>query len=444
MEKLTRSKPEVIIAGDYNINLLELAKRNIVNKYFTFITSYNFYPHITLPTRFSRSNATLIDNFLCKSSEVLSSATSGILIDKFSDHQPYFICLKNKKKYNKPQKYITINKLNTENIHKFETELASANLLNSLDHDLDADPETNYNIFEVIIDNHRTERFPNKIIKFNKLKHKQNSCISIGILKSIKFRNDLYRRMRISPPDGEAHNIIAANLHTYNKILRRTIRLAKRNYYHNLFKKYSNNIKQTWTEINIMLNKAKNKVKIPDYFKSDGKKIYDKRETANKFNSFFTNIGPSLTNNIKKVTDKRYSDYLTLKPEVNLNFKPITETVVDKIITNLNSKTSFGHDGISTLVFKSIKNIIIKPLTIIINQTLKKRFFPKKLKIAKVVPIYKAGDNTMFTNYRPISLLPAASKVFERAIHDQLYSYLKTTIYFAKVNMDLEKDIQRN
>ena len=121
-----------------------------------------------------------------------------------------------------------------------------------------------------------------------------------------------------------------------------------------------------------MLNKAKNKVKIPDYFKFDGKKIYDKRETANKFNSFFTNIGPSLANNIKKVTDKRYSDYLTLKPEVNLNFKPITETVVDKIITNLNSKTSFGHDGISTLVFKSIKNIIIKPLTIIINHTLKK------------------------------------------------------------------------
>ena len=96
------------------------------------------------------------------------------------------------------------------------------------------------------------------------------------------------------------HNIIAVNLHTYNKILRRTIRLAKRNYYHNLFKKYSNNIKQTWTEINIMLNKAKNKVKIPDYFKLDGKKIYDKRETANEFNSFFTNIGPSLANNIKK------------------------------------------------------------------------------------------------------------------------------------------------
>ena len=111
----------------------------------------------------------------------------------------------------------------------------------------------------------------------------------------------------------------------------------------------------------------------------DGKKIYDKQETTNKFNSFFTNIGPSLANNIKNVPNKRYSDYLTLKPEVNLHFKPITETVVDKIITNLNSKTSFGHDGISTLVFKSIKNIIIRPIIIIINQTLKKGFFFQKI-----------------------------------------------------------------
>ena len=157
------------------------------------------------------------------------------------------------------------------------------------------------------------------------------------------------------------------------------------------------------------------------------------------FNSCFTNIGRSLANNIKKVPNKRFSDYLTLKPEVNLNFKPITKTVVDKIITNLNSKTSFGHDGISTLVFKSIKNIITKPVTIIINQTLKTRIFPKKLKIAKVVPIYKAGNNTMFTNYRPISLLPAASKVFEWAIHDQLYSYFEENHLFSKSQYGFRK-----
>ena len=68
--------------------------------------------------------------------------------------------------------------------------------------------------------------------------------------------------------------------------------------------------------------------------------MINKRRPINSIH-FFVNMGPSLANHIKKVPNKSFSDYLTLKPEVNLNFKPITEKVVDKIIANLNSKTSF-------------------------------------------------------------------------------------------------------
>ncbi len=49
--------------------------------------------------------------------------------------------------------------------------------------------------------------------------------------------------------------------------------------------------------------------------------------------------------------------------------------------------------------------------------------FPNKLKIAKIVPIHKKDDETLFANYRSISLLPAISKIFEKVIFKQLYLF---------------------
>ena len=56
--------------------------------------------------------------------------------------------------------------------------------------------------------------------------------------------------------------------------------------------------------------------------------------------------------------------------------------------------------------------------------------FPDKLKIAKVKPIFKKGDTSSFSNYRPISLLPSISKIFEKAIYDQTYSYFQQNNLF--------------
>ena len=84
---------------------------------------------------------------------------------------------------------------------------------------------------------------------------------------------------------------------------------------------------------------------------------------------------------------------------------------------------SSGKYGISNILLKAIMPVILKPLTLIINQMLNTGIFPDNLKIAKLVPLYKKGDDVLFTNYRPISLLPSVSKIFKRVIFNQLILY---------------------
>ena len=145
---------------------------------------------------------------------------------------------------------------------------------------------------------------------------------------------------------------------------------------------------------------------------------------------FFTNIGKNLADKINDVPHKHFSDYLVSKPNTKFEFQPVEIKEVNKIISQLDSKNSSGYDSISNIFIKSIVDIILKPLTVIINQCLKMGLFPNQLNIAKVVPIFKTGDDTLFTNYRPISLLPSTSKVVDRVIFNQLYTYFETNKLF--------------
>ena len=96
-----------------------------------------------------------------------------------------------------------------------------------------------------------------------------------------------------------------------------------------------------------------------------------------------------------------------------------------QIIDGFKPKSSTGVDNISNKLLKSAITFIVAPLTIIINQMFEVGKLPDLLKISKILPIYKKDDDSLFSNYRPISLLPSVSKYFERAIMIQLKEYLE-------------------
>ena len=108
----------------------------------------------------------------------------------------------------------------------------------------------------------------------------------------------------------------------------------------------------------------------------------------------------------------------------------INSSHIVKIINDFKPKSSTGHDGLSMKLVKKLIPCLDEPFTYIINQSLTTGIFPNKLKIAKVIPLYKKDDSNILENYRPISLLRVMSKFFEKVAYRQLYEYFTTNLLF--------------
>lgn len=425
LERYESSNSEVIISGDFNINLLKVNDKPVISDYFDMLTSHSFYPKITLPTRLSNNSGTLIDNFLCKLTDTTLDTTSGIVMSKLSDHQPYFTILNNVTCKDPPPLYVKVSTNDKESIDKFHNALLTSQCIKNCNANLRQDPNINYNVLHETIQKAKNLHLPEKIVRYDKHKHKKSKWITHSLIKSIKYRDALYKKHKKTKQTSPEYQTQKTNLATFNTILKKTIRKAKKDYYKNLFDKYKGDMKNTWKTINDILGRTKRKNKFPKFFRDGNNIISSKLAIVGKFNSFFANIGLNLSNLITSPKNKSFRTFLNKRFTDEIKFKNTTSEIVSNIIDNMAPKTSFGYDGISTKLLKTVKNALIDPITIIINQMFNTGIFPDKLKIAKVTPVYKKDDETLFTNYRPISLLPSISKIFEKVIFRQLYDYFQ-------------------
>ena len=124
-------------------------------------------------------SCTLIDNFLCKCSHRLSESITVILLNKISDHLPYFISMNDvNTKRNKTKRIIKMKQQNESNAAKFKAEMYHANFDSKLDLRIDADPNINYDILESTITDAANTDLPTKTIKVNKHKRKKSNWIT--------------------------------------------------------------------------------------------------------------------------------------------------------------------------------------------------------------------------------------------------------------------------
>ena len=130
-----------------------------------------------------------------------------------------------------------IRKYDTDCLNQFKTELINSNTYDKLNKVKDTNPNNNYSLLDEIITTAMETNLPVKIIKYNKHKHKKSCWITQGIIRSIMFRDKLYSRIKLTPIHAAGYVTLKTNLHTYNAILNRNIRLAKQMYYQSSFER---------------------------------------------------------------------------------------------------------------------------------------------------------------------------------------------------------------
>ena len=392
----------ISICGDFNIDL-----RSNTNIYEDLL-DLGLIPTIHKPTRVQNNIKTIIDNIMTNS----SNHTGYIIPDSTSDH---FITVKTEKYTAENVKPVHTWKriLSTQNLDNLKEHLEMTEWNQVLN---EQDTQKAHDVFFRILD----EAIEN-VIPLKKVKAPRNQCkrVSAALWKSMKHERKLYVKKCKNP---SMENIKKHK--EYKKILDKVKRNSRMNNIKERIEINKNNSKEIWKIIYENVNRKNSKEELSDRFKINDEIVEDEKKIANEFNEFFNTIGTKLANQIKE--EKDFKQFLKNPRPKHFHFKQITADVIEKIGKNLKPKMSCGPDQLNSKVIKHILTAISKPLTHIINRSLDTGIVPQRLKESNIIPIFKCDDPTEINNHRPISLINAISKIYEKVVHFQLYEYFES------------------
>ena len=180
--------------------------------------------------------------------------------------------------------------------------------------------------------------------------------------------------------------------------------------------------------INKITNNTRDKSSLIEYLTIGNIQTYNAKEIATEFANYFSSVGTKYANKIEQSNCDIHT-YLTKikRNHETLYLTPTTASEITNLIYNLPNKKSRGHDDISNKMLKLLHTSIVHPLVIIFNKSLTEGKFPDLMKLADIVPIHKANEKYLTTNYRPISLLITVSKLLEKVMYKRTYNFFTQT-----------------
>ena len=421
LSSISNENKRCYIMGDFNLDLLKCDTRPEVNDFINLLYSYNFFPTIDRPTRVRVTpqghSISLIDNIF--TNDTSTHIKSGVFFTDLSDHFPIFTftCSNSHQRPNVQSQFTHKRCLKPNNIKGFKNALSIINW-DFVTHD--RNPDTAYNNFLTKLINIFNIHCPTLKTKLPKRKIPIKPWVTRGLIKSIQTKDKLYKKY-VKKPTIENKTAYTK----YRNHLNQLLRCSKKNYITSEIHLHKNNMKKTWGTLNSLLGRNKQH-KLPDFFHdNDGRKLNDAATIASNFNEYFTQIGSSLAEKIPPPDSDFSSPLRPTNTNSSVFLTPTTAEEIDDIVKKMKGSNTVGHDGISSNILKAILPEINNVLVHIFNCSLLTGVVPTQLKIAKVIPIFKAGDCHTFNNYRPISILPSISKILEKIMYKRLFNFIQ-------------------
>ena len=199
-------------------------------------------------------------------------------------------------------------------------------------------------------------------------------------------------------------------------------------------------MKKTWEGIREIVHTKNRPNSNITQLKSKDNIIDEPKKISNTFCNFFTNVGLNIDKDIPKSPHVTPVHYLKDRVDTNFDILPTNNNEVIKIIAHLDDTKSTGPSSIPVNLLKIAAPIITPYIVQIVNKSFSTGIFPNAVKLAKVIPIFKAGSIYDVNNYRPISLLSVFSKIIEKIMHQRLYLFLESHNVFFKSQFGFQKN----
>lgn len=393
LNKLIDDKVLIFLTGDFNVNILRDDCKTAA--FLSLLSSYDLLPAIFEPTRFGSGAQSCIDNIFTNS----KNFAGEILHTHISDHTGQKVAFE----LDGASTSITLNR-RVFGLHErqlFRHMLAGQDwrMIYQVN---ESDVEEQWVVFMNLLIPIFNHCF---LIKSFRVKTENKSYYNSPAVAKCKRELDVLLVLsRNDEAYGEAYKTTKLE---YDKALKQ----ARRDCYSQRILCSQNKSKSTWQIVNEVRGGACN-VKDIDIAGSP-------QEMSNVFNTYMVGAAPSLVKNLK---GKKDISNIAYNPN-SMFVTPVTDVEILDIINSLKNKKSSGYDEISVNILKDCAKEISSPLSYIINNSFLHGIFPGNLKLAVVKPIYKKGDPALPESYRPISLLPTFSKIFEKAMCTRLMSF---------------------